>query len=31
MSGTLRARDPAVRDELEARVRRIVDGVADGL
>jgi amidohydrolase len=28
MSGTLRARDPAVRDELEVRVRRIVDGVA---
>lgn len=28
MSGTLRAHDPAVRDELEARVRRIVAGVA---
>ncbi len=28
MSGTLRAHDPAVRDRLEERVRRIVDGVA---
>jgi amidohydrolase len=28
MSGTLRAFDPAIRDGLEARVRRIVDGVA---
>ncbi|MBV8332134.1 MAG: amidohydrolase [Candidatus Eremiobacteraeota bacterium] len=28
MSGTLRALDPAIRDGLEARVRRIVDGVA---
>jgi amidohydrolase len=28
MSGTLRAHDPAVRDALEARVRRIVAGVA---
>ncbi len=28
MSGTLRAQDPGVRDELEARVRRIVAGVA---
>ena len=28
MSGTLRAHDPAVRDALEGRVRRIVAGVA---
>jgi amidohydrolase len=28
MSGTLRAHDPAIRDGLEARVRRIVDNVA---
>ncbi|MGC2634290.1 MAG: M20 family metallopeptidase [Candidatus Cybelea sp.] len=28
MSGTLRAHDPAVRDALEERVRRIVSGVA---
>jgi amidohydrolase len=28
MSGTLRAHDPAVRDALEARVRRIIAGVA---
>ena len=28
MSGTLRAHDPHIRDGLEARVRRIVDGVA---
>lgn len=28
LSGTLRAHDPGVRDELEARVRRIVAGVA---
>jgi amidohydrolase len=28
MSGTLRAHDPAVRDALEERVRRIVGGVA---
>jgi amidohydrolase len=28
MSGTLRALDPAIRDALEGRVRRIVDGVA---
>ncbi len=28
LSGTLRAHDPAVRDELEASVRRIVAGVA---
>jgi amidohydrolase len=28
MGGTLRAYDPIVRDELEARVRRIVGGVA---
>ncbi|MBV8491599.1 MAG: amidohydrolase [Candidatus Eremiobacteraeota bacterium] len=28
MSGTLRALDPVVRDSLEARVTRIVDGVA---
>ncbi len=28
MSGTLRAHDPGVREELEARVRRIVAGVA---
>jgi amidohydrolase len=28
MSGTLRAFDPQIRDGLEARVRRIVDGVA---
>jgi amidohydrolase len=27
MTGTLRSHDPAVRDGLEARVRRIVDGV----
>jgi amidohydrolase len=29
LSGTLRAHDARVRDELEARVRRIVSGVAD--
>ncbi|MEO6836005.1 MAG: M20 family metallopeptidase [Candidatus Tumulicola sp.] len=29
MSGTLRAFDPEIRDGLEARVRRIVDGVAE--
>ena len=28
MHGTLRALDPEIRNELEARVRRIVDGVA---
>jgi amidohydrolase len=28
LSGTLRAHDPDVREELEARLRRIVDGVA---
>lgn len=28
LSGTLRAHDPVVRNELEARVRRIVSGVA---
>jgi amidohydrolase len=28
MSGTLRAHDPVVRDALERRARRIVDGVA---
>jgi amidohydrolase len=28
MSGTLRAHDPAIRDELEERVRRVVAGVA---
>lgn len=28
MSGTLRAHDPKIREELERRVRRIVDGVA---
>ena len=28
MTGTLRAHDPKVREELEARVRRIVEGVA---
>jgi amidohydrolase len=28
MSGTLRAHDPTIRDGLEGRVRRIVDGVA---
>jgi len=28
MAGTLRAHDPAIRDQLETRVRRIVDGVA---
>jgi amidohydrolase len=28
LSGTLRAHDPGVRDELEKRLRRIVDGVA---
>lgn len=28
MTGTLRAHDPEIRDALEARVRRIVDGVA---
>jgi amidohydrolase len=27
MTGTLRSHDPAIRDGLEARVRRIVDGV----
>lgn len=28
MSGTLRAHDPEIRNELESRVRRILDGVA---
>lgn len=28
MSGTLRAHDPAIRDALEGRVRRILDGIA---
>jgi amidohydrolase len=30
LSGTLRAHDAAVRDELEARLRRVVGGVASG-
>ena len=29
MTGTLRAHDPEIRDALEARLRRILDGVAD--
>jgi amidohydrolase len=30
LSGTLRSHDPQIRDGLEAKVRRIVDGVAGG-